>query len=235
MTKCRCEGHEGQVRLETEHPKLNTIEGAMSDPARKPERHYTYGNLKSFPDSERWEIIEGILYDMSPAPRRKHQRVSALLQYELMSIAEPLGCQTYDAPFDVRLPPSGAEDQDTDSYDDEIDTVVQPDIVVVCDETKLDDAGCRGAPDLVVEILSPHTSFKDQTEKLALYERVGVLEYWIVNPEARWLMIYRQDEGSAGSTGAPRFVKPDYYRSNERAGVGILGDAEIELTRIFQE
>ena len=196
----------------------------MAEPARRQARRYTYGDLEHVPDGERWEIIDGVLYDMSPAPKRLHQGLSIRLASQLLATAEPLGCETYDAPFDVRLP-------DADEGDDEVATVVQPDIVVVCDTAKLDDAGCRGAPELVVEILSPRTSFKDQTQKLELYERHGVAEYWVINPEAGWLMVYRQEEGRRPEE--RRFAKPSYFRKDESVPVGILAGEEIDLRSVF--
>jgi len=113
-----------------------------------------------------------------------------------------------------------------------VSTVVQPDVVVVCDKSKLDDAGGSGAPELVIEILSPSTSYKDQSKKLELYERHGVLEYWIVNPEAAWVMVYRR-----AATGDALFAKPDYYRADESIPVTLLagqtGEAVVDLAAVF--
>ena len=127
----------------------------MAIPLKKNEQKFTYGDYLTWTNpAERWELIEGIAYDMSPAPFRFHQKIIAELSVLLHDFLVGKPCEYYIAPFDVRLP-------DSDEADSEIDTVVQPDIVVVCDPTKLDDRGMRGAPDLVIEILSPSTSKKD--------------------------------------------------------------------------
>ncbi len=196
----------------------------MSEAAREERKHYTYADLEALPRGERWEIIDGVLYDMSAAPARRHQQLSTRLAAQLLALGDRHGCETYHAPFDVRLPEEPAEG------DDEVDTVVEPDIVVVCDRDKLDERGCRGAPELVVEIMSPRSSYRDQTEKLALYERCGVHEYWVVNPDAGWVMVYRRSGSSSAG-----FAKPSYYRSDESVPVGVLGEVEISLPDVFRE
>ena len=115
----------------------------------------------------RWELIDGAAYAMSPAPKTNHQRLSFFIALEIGKYLEGRSCEAFSAPFDVRLAD---------------DTVVQPDLSVICDKSKIDEKGCSGAPDLVVEILSDSTAYKDETEKRLLYERVGVREYWIINP-----------------------------------------------------
>jgi len=136
---------------------------------------YTYADYLSWPDDERWEIIDGVIYNMAPAPSRQHQYVSLDLARQFGNFFLDKECEVYHAPFDVRFPIADEDDKD-------IKDVVQPDIVVVCDLTRLDDAGYRGAPDLIVEITSPSTASKDNIKKLALYEKHGVKEYWIVHP-----------------------------------------------------
>jgi Uma2 family endonuclease len=131
------------------------------------------------------------------------------------------GCKVFDAPFDVRLPKPGETDETTS-------TVVQPDLVVVCDPAKLDDRGCKGAPDLVIEILSPESLARDQREKLILYEQAGVLEYWIVHPMDKTVSIYRQGSDSL-------YGKPALYTSEERPPVGVLPELEIDLGAVFTE
>ncbi|MHB8767226.1 MAG: Uma2 family endonuclease [Deferrisomatales bacterium] len=130
-------------------------------------------------------------------------------------------CRLYVAPFDVRLP-RGSEP------DDEVDTVVQPDLVVVCDRAKLDDRGCRGAPDLVIEILSPSTAARDHIDKLALYEKHGVREYWLVHPTDRLVMIYRR--GEDGPYGVPAV-----HSAEHRVAVGIFEDLTLDLTLVFAD
>ncbi len=172
---------------------------------------YTYADYLSWDDGERYELIHGVVYNMSPALTRRHQQVLGKLFQAVAGITDRGPCETYVAPFDVRF-----------TADELTDTVVQPDISVYCDPTALDDRGAIGAPDLVIEILSPSTSHKDTTQKLALYEARGVREYWIVNADAPWVMVYRGDEG--------RYRKPDYYRVGESVRSDVLGGAEIELS-----
>lgn len=136
---------------------------------------FTYGDYATWPEGERWELVDGHPRATSPAPGRVHQGVLAQLVARLVTYLADKTCRAYPAPFDVRLPRG-------DEADDEVDTVVQPDLSVICEPGKLDDKGCRGAPDLVVEITSPSTASYDQIAKKALYERHGVREYRIVHP-----------------------------------------------------
>jgi Uma2 family endonuclease len=165
----------------------------MPQPAFKHD-HFTYADYRRWPEDERWELIDGTAYDMCPAPTRGHQRMVLEIATQAHAFLRDGPCEVDIAPFDVRLPRA-------DEADEQIDTVVQPDITVVCDETKLDDAGCRGAPDWVVEVLSPRTAAKDQGEKRDAYERAGVREYWLVHPTDLTLMIYRL--GPNGTYGRP--------------------------------
>ncbi len=125
-------------------------------------------------------------------PSWQHQSVTAGLMAQLLVHFRAHGCRVLPAPFDVRLPRG-------DEADDDVETVVQPDISVVCDLAKLDERGCRGAPDLVVEVLSPSTAGRDHLTKRALYERHGVQEDWLVHPTDRLVTVYRrQDESGFG-------------------------------------
>ncbi len=161
-------------------------------PQQAPIPHrFTYGDYCQWPDDERWELIDGEAYDMSPAPTRTHQQLVLEIGAQVLSHLRDNPCEVYVAPFDVRLPRA-------DEADAEIDTVVQPDVAVICDPRKLDDAGCRGAPDWIVEVLSPSTAIKDQTKKRMLYERQGVGEFWLLHPVDRVLTIYRLSDGAYG-------------------------------------
>ncbi|HCM25765.1 MAG: hypothetical protein A2Z99_04225 [Treponema sp. GWB1_62_6] len=148
----------------------------MGLPLTKSDSRFTYADYRLWPETERWELIDGIAWNMCAAPSRAHQELSGELHLLLRSWLKGKPCRVYDAPFDVLLPAN------PDESDDEVDTVVQPDLVVYCDRTKLTDAGARGAPDLVVEIISPWTIKKDLNDKFRLYERVGVKEYWVLDP-----------------------------------------------------
>ncbi len=149
-----------------------------------PRYRYTYGDYKLWQGDDRWELIDGEAFLMSPAPSFRHQEIVLELGSQLSQFLRGKTCKVAIAPVDVRLPSA-------DEADDAIDTVVQPDLVVVCDRGKIDRAGIRGAPDLVVEVLSPSTSVRDQVLKRDLYESHGVREYWIVDPEADSILVYR--------------------------------------------
>ena len=192
----------------------------METSPRKLNKKFSYKDYLTWTnESERWELISGDAYDMSPAPRREHQRILLSLAKIISDITDNVSCETYIAPFDVRLT-EGAELEDI--IDEDITTVVQPDISVFCNTELLDDKGAHGAPDLVVEILSPSSGYKDQTTKLALYERYHVKEYWLVNGDVPSVMVYR--------LGSDNFYKkPDYYRIDESINSSVLGGADIPL------
>jgi Uma2 family endonuclease len=175
---------------------------------------YTYGDYREWPADERWELIDGIAWSMSPAPSPDHQTILGALFRKIADITDRTGCTTFPALLDVRLA------DDAQQSAEETTTVVQPDISVFCDPSKLAEKGANAAPDLVVEILSPSTGYKDQTEKLALYERHGVREYWVVNGDAGWVMVYRLQPDR-------RYGKPDYYRRDESVNSEVLGGEEI--------
>ncbi len=156
--------------------------------ALKPNERYSYADLLSRPESERWELTDGVPFDMSPSPRRAHQKIVGKLFAQLDRWFEIKPCEPYVAPIDVFLPDEGwVRDRDDLGR---IDKVVQPDLIVVCDRDKLIDEGILGAPDLIVEILSPATAYRDVTEKRILYEKHRVREYWIVNPDTLEVQIY---------------------------------------------
>ena len=139
---------------------------------------YTYADYYSWPDPIRGELIEGQFYDMTPAPTPAHQQIAGDLFAQLHTFFRGKTCRAFIAPFDVRLPKPGEKDGEERN-------VVQPDITVVCDPRKIDERGCRGAPDWVIEVLSPSTREKDSTLKRDLYERSGVALYWLVSPRER--------------------------------------------------
>jgi Uma2 family endonuclease len=162
----------------------------MADPAYKLEGHYTYGDYKLWPEGERWELIHGEAWAMSPGPNRRHQGLSGFLFNAIFDYLKGKPCLAYSAPFDILFPESSEADED------EIDTVLQPDIVVVCDRSRLRPYGIRGAPDLVVEIVSPYTSKRDLKDKFEVYENHGVREYWVVFPDGGY--VHRYGLGSDG-------------------------------------
>lgn len=149
-----------------------------------PNGTYTYADYLKWRFDEQVELIKGKLYLMSPAPKRIHQTISGRLENLIFNFLDERPCEVYVAPFDVRLPAPNLKKTN------QIHTVVQPDICVVCDLSKLDDDGCLGAPDWVVEITSPRTTKKDFNEKFLLYEQSGVREYWIVQPKEMTVHLY---------------------------------------------
>jgi Uma2 family endonuclease len=177
------------------------------------QEHFTYGDYAKWSEDERWELIDGVAYAMA-APTRMHQLVVLKLGSQIDRYLENKGCAVYPAPFDVRLPHSN-------DADNQIDTTVQPDLAVICDKNKLDDKGCRGAPDWVVEVLSPSTALMDMDKKRRVYELHGVKEYWIIHPTDRWLMVYTLQ--SDGQYGLPRMVGMD-----EPTAVGLFPDLHID-------
>lgn len=152
---------------------------------------HTYGEYLTWPEDVRYELIDGEAYLMARAPSIAHQRVVGQLYRIIADALEGHHCEAFIAPFDVRLP-RGREP------DAAVDTVVQPDLTVVCDPDKLDERGCRGAPDWLIEVLSPSTAAHDQVVKLSAYERAGVLECWLVHPGDRTVAVYRLDDGRFG-------------------------------------
>lgn len=146
-------------------------------------KDYTYADYLKWTFDERLELIKGKLFRMSPAPNRLHQKLSLEVARELSNYLKDKPCEVYTAPFDVRLPRKSKNDKD-------IITVVQPDICVICDPAKLDERGCLGAPDIVVEILSPGNNRKELQNKYEIYEESGVKEYWIVVPQEKSFLKY---------------------------------------------
>ncbi|EQA01011.1 Uma2 family endonuclease [Glaesserella parasuis] len=146
---------------------------------------YSYGDYLKWKFQERVEIIKGKIMAMSPAPNRLHQRISMKLTKAFLDVFDGHQCELYVAPFDVRFPDSNGK----------IKTVVQPDLCVICDPNKLDEKGCIGAPDLIVEILSPGNSKREMKDKYELYQEQGVSEYWIVRPEEQHIQIYVLENG----------------------------------------
>ncbi|MFJ1263020.1 Uma2 family endonuclease [Capnocytophaga canis] len=149
---------------------------------------YTYADYLLWRFEERVELLKGKIFKMSPAPSLKHQRISLNITLFLGNYFKNQKCQLFVAPFDVRLPKK-------DEKGDNIHTVVQPDLCVICDESKLDERGCIGAPDLIIEILSPGNSKKEMKNKFELYQESGVEEYWIVNPTDENILVNVLEDG----------------------------------------
>lgn len=193
----------------------------MALPQFEQETNYTYADYLDW-DEGRWELIDGEVWDMTPAPSRLHQEISGELFYILHDFFKGKDCSVYAAPFDVRLSDSNNAEDYT------VTTVVQPDISVICDQSKLDDQGCVGSPDLIIEILSPSTAAKDLKVKRALYEKHGVQEYWLVHPTDKVVMSYQLvDDGQYGK--AQIFDRDDLLQSVR------FEELTIQLSSIFPE
>jgi Uma2 family endonuclease len=180
---------------------------------RRDAQHHTYGEYLTWPEDVRYELIDGVAYAMAPAPSRRHQEILGEIYRQVANALAGKSCRPFIAPFDVRLPRS-------DEADEAVDTVVQPDLSVVCDPTKLDERGCRGAPDWVVEVLSPATAGHDYILKRTVYERSGVREYWLVHPVDRIVTIYRL-EGA-------HFAAPEFRELTGRLAVTAVPGVEID-------
>ncbi len=181
----------------------------MSLPRRDDARH-TYGEYHRWRDDARYELIDGVAYAMAPAASRIHQEVLLELARQVANALLGHPCCAFIAPFNVRL-------RKGDEADDEIDTVVQPDLAVICDPAKLDAHGCRGAPDWVVEVLSPATAGHDH-----ILKRAGIREYWLVHPVDRIVTIYRLEDG--------RYGVPEVRELEGRQRVPVLPEVEIDWT-----
>ena len=193
-------------------------------------KRYTYADYLTWVDGKARELIHGFIKMMSPAPRLEHAKVSKNICWHLETIVRQNKgkCQVFFAPFDVRFPKQG------ENADEQIDTVVQPDICVICDASKIDVYGCCGAPDLIVEILSPSSFKKDVFEKFALYEEFGVKEYWIVHPKDKTITVFILQENGKYNVGIT-YVSKDMEKSQTavKAPVFIFDNYLIDLEDIF--
>lgn len=183
------------------------------------DKKLSYSDYLLWDDEERIEIIDGIPYNMSPAPSTKHQQVSMNLSFQLMNFFKGKNCQVFAAPFDVRLFSEGKKN-------DEVFDVVQPDISVICDTNKLDDQGCIGSPDFIIEILSPSSVKTDKMVKRNLYEKANVKEYWIVDILNKLVEIYHLDSKN-------QYGKPILFTLEDEARSFNFKGLEVNLKEIF--
>ncbi len=177
---------------------------------------YTYADYLTWSFQERVELLKGWAIKMSPAPNLKHQQVSGRLFLIIGNHIKGKPCQVFHAPFDVRLPLSADA-----TTADKINTVVQPDITIVCDESKLDKHGCLGAPDVVMEILSPGNTKREMRDKLNIYQAAGIPEYWLIDPEHEFVLLYTLTTAGKYQSSLP-FVAGDKIESNVIKGLSII-------------
>ncbi|KQM77093.1 restriction endonuclease [Pedobacter sp. Leaf216] len=182
---------------------------------------HSYADYMRFEFKDRLEIIKGYLFKMSSAPSRIHQKLSGRIYVSIYNALNGCKCEVYSAPFDVRLANRSLNDK-------EVFTVVQPDIVVVCDQSKLDKRGCIGAPDIVVEILSPGYNKKELVNKYEVYEEAGVKEYWIVSPSEKTFFRYILDVKG-------KFQPTKLLTEGEVVTTPILPGFSLDLEAVFQD
>ena len=182
---------------------------------------YSYAHYLTWLFDERVELIKGQIFKMSPAPSRIHQEVSTQVLGALFNFLNNKPCKVYTAPFDVRFPKESKADKD-------IFTVLQPDICVICDLSKLDDRGCIGAPDIVVEILSPGNNKKELLNKYNVYQEFGVKEYWVISPSVKTVLIYTLDESG-------KYQPSKLFTLSEIVTSSVLPGFELNLDKVFED
>jgi len=182
---------------------------------------YSYANYLNWLFQDRVELIKGKIFKMSPAPSRVHQEISRNIFNPIANFLKNQYCKVYSAPFDVRFPKESKEDKN-------VFTVLQPDICVVCDRSKLDDRGCIGAPDLVVEILSPGNTKVELLHKYQVYQEFGVKEYWVVSQSDQSILIYTLNEFG-------KFQPSKIFTLSEKVTSSVLLGFELALDDVFQD
>jgi Uma2 family endonuclease len=183
-------------------------------------KRYTYADYLTWQFKDRVELIKGWIHKMSPAPLDQHQRISSALHGEIFHFFKRRGCQVRPAPYDVRL-----LDRKKSTEDAQIFTVVQPDICVICDSSKIDRRGCIGAPDWIIEILSPGNSKTEMHDKYELYQENGVKEYWIVQPEHESILQF--------ALKGEQFTLVKMVSGDEEISPALFPELKILLSEIF--
>jgi len=201
--------------MDDKDQKRYVKESLLKDQQYSAEKRYTYADYASWDDEIRYELIDGVPYMMS-APSRIHQKISVELSRQLANFLKGKPCEVYHAPFDVCLNAKGDDD----------DTVVQPDILVVCNMSKLDGKRCNGAPDMAIEILSPSSKSHDSLLKFNKYMQTGVREYWIVDPDAKTVRVCILNGG--------KYDMQD-YSAIDTIPVHVLDGFLIDLREVFTE
>lgn len=190
----------------------------MSNPKDNDNKHYTYAQYKNWPEDESWELIRGVAYNMSPAPGLAHQKVSGEISRQIANYLDGKTCSVFTAPFDVFLPEKSETEKTTS-------TIVQPDISIICDNEKLSEKGCTGAPNIVLEIISPSGASRDHIVKRRLYEYHGVVEFWIIHPVDRIVWKYILTNHQYG--------KPEIFDHNDKPSFDLFPDLNIDLYKVF--
>lgn len=185
---------------------------------------FTYADYLTWRFEQSVELIKGKIFKMSPATSLKHQNISSKLHVEIGIYLKNNPCKLYSAPFDVRL----LDKNKSSIANKDVYTVVQPDLCVICDQNKLDEKGCIGAPDLIIEILSPGNSKKEMIFKYDLYEEAGVKEYWIVFPSEFVLQQFVLNEDG-------KYYLKRSFSEDMKCNAHIFPDLEIDLAEVFRD
>ncbi len=182
---------------------------------------YSYADYLKWTFEDRLELIKGRIFQMTPAPASVHQRISWIISGEIYHYLKNKPCQAFTAPFDVRLPRKGEQE------DQKIFTVVQPDICLICDLSKIDARGCTGAPDIIIEILSPGNNQKELRNKYEVYEEAGVKEYWIVSHQNKTFLKY--------TLTANQYQPSKMMTIDDMITTPILPGFELDLETVFAD
>ena len=183
-------------------------------------KSYTYADYLTWQMKDRVELILGKIFNMSPAPKAQHQYISGLVFTAMSVYLKGKKCKVFAAPFDVRLPIKNQRG--------EPNTVVQPDISVICDPAKIDQDGCNGTPDLIVEIISKHSVTRDLHEKYDLYEKCGVQEYWILHPNDKTLTVFYLNEQG-------KYIPSKPLTYGDTPVSYVLPGLSIDLNEVFED
>lgn len=189
-------------------------------PLPKQSDRYTYKEYLNWPEGERWELIEGVPY-MQAAPSWQHQAICFELGRQFGNYLSGKSCRAFTAPFDLIIPDGNTNEQDSKN-------VVQPDLLVICNKDGLRGTGYFGVPDLIIEICSPSTVRNDKVLKFNKYEKAGVKEYWIVEPEGKFISVFTLQENK-------RYGRPEIYTETDTVKVSVLDDLVIDLSTVFEE
>ena len=181
-------------------------------------KKHTYADYLTWPENERWEIINGVPY-LQSAPKWQHQSISSELHRQISNYLIDKPCRVFAAPFDLCL-------AEHNEKDDDISNIIQPDIVVVCDDTKLRKTGYFGVPILIIEISSPSTAKQDRVMKFNRYEMAGVKEYWIVEPDGKYINVFTLQENK-------RYGRPEAYTEEDTVQLSVFPDFRIDLKPVF--
>lgn len=188
-------------------------------PLLNEKKQYTYADYLTWSEDERWEIIDGVPF-LQAAPSPTHQLISGELYRQFANYLLGKTCKAYLAPFCVRLT-NGEEKQNED-----IMKVVEPDLTIICDKSKIDEKGCNGSPDLIVEVMSPSSIKHDRVTKFNKYEKAGVREYWIVEPEGRIISVFILQSND-------RYGRPEIYTEDDKITVSIFPELVVNSGLVF--